>query len=63
MTKINFVGYYEDFDFDGNGKYREWQYQMRKTMMKRTIGEVRSQPYQVYWDNPMVPDQASQVQA
>ena len=60
-VKVEFIGLYDDFDWDGNGVFREWQYQMNKTAMERTIGTAREAPYQATWDNVWVPDQTAPV--
>jgi len=56
--RVDYVGYYEDFDWEGNGIYRQWHYQYRFGEMTRHLGTaVTAVPYGVVWDTTWLPDQ------
>jgi len=38
IRSVDFFGYYQDFDFEGNGEYRQWHYQVRKGEFERHLG-------------------------
>ncbi|MGQ9826825.1 MAG: PKD domain-containing protein [Roseiflexus sp.] len=59
ITRVDVIGEYLDYDWDGNGVLREWQYQMARTQMQRHIGQaVRDgNVYRVVWNTTWIPDQ------
>lgn len=61
IKQVDFIGYFEDFDWDGNGIYRQWHYQTRYGRMTHIIGTSTSSPYSVTWHNAWVPDQEKPV--
>jgi hypothetical protein len=54
---IDFIGYYEDFDWEGNGVFTQWHYQTRYGEKYRHIGSTGSKPYKVTWNTAWLPDQ------
>lgn len=70
ISRIEYVGYYDNYDVDGDGVYHDWQqsYFRRRndsTMVVRNhIGTTTSAPYNVTWNTQWIPDQAvSGIQA
>ena len=59
IRQVDFIGYYEDYDWEGNGEFKDWHYQYQKGKIKRHLGTAKSAPYAVTWDNTWVPDQES----
>ena len=57
VARVEFVGFYEDFDYDGDGIYREWQYRWLQADLENHLGTATSAPYAVTWNNEWVPDQ------
>jgi len=59
IARVDVIGEYLDYDWDGNGVLREWQYQMARTQMQRHIGQaVRDgNVYRVVWNTTWIPDQ------
>ena len=61
IRRIDFVGYYEDFDWSGDGVYRKWHYQTRYGIFHKHIGAIENPPYKVIWNTQWVPDQDQPV--
>lgn len=57
IKSVDFIGWYEDFDIDGDGIYEEWQYRMRYCELQGHIGTATSAPYSVNWDTSWIPEQ------
>ncbi|MBW2991932.1 hypothetical protein KY345_01805 [Candidatus Woesearchaeota archaeon] len=63
IERIDFIGYYEDYDIDGDGVYTEWQegyFSPRDTDdidIGWHIGTVTEEPYEIEWDTEWIPDQ------
>jgi hypothetical protein len=57
VETVEFVGLYEDFDYEGNGVYREWHYNYTKSDRTRHLGTSSDSPWQITWDNSWVPEQ------
>lgn len=63
INKVEFVGYYEQYDTDGDGIYLDWQYNYHRRRtesvitIKNHIGTATSPPYSVVWNTDLVPDQ------
>ena len=62
VRKVEFVGLYEDFNWEGDGVFRQWHYQTEQGVLRRHIGTAVDKPYRVTWDNRWVPDQDQPVQ-
>ncbi|MDD5687375.1 MAG: FG-GAP-like repeat-containing protein [Elusimicrobia bacterium] len=61
INRVDFIGYYDDFDEDGNGIYSQWHYRyvLRNGAFLGHIGTAISSPYSKTWDTSWVPDQAA----
>ncbi len=57
IERVDLIGYYEDFDWAGNGEYRDWHYQYRRGEISHHIGTATQAPYTITWDTTWVPDQ------
>ncbi len=57
IKQVEFVGKYTDFNWKGDGNYRQWQDQTFYSNIRNHIGTDTSAPYNVTWDNDWVPDQ------
>jgi len=60
-VRVDFVGFYNDFDWEGNGIYRQWHYQIEQGEMKRHIGSATDTPFRITWDTEWIPDQEESV--
>jgi hypothetical protein len=61
INRVEFIGYFTDFDWDGDGRFTQWQYALEKGRVTRHIGTDTSAPYSVTWNNDWVPDQEGAV--
>ena len=57
IKQVDFVGKYTDFNWEGDGNYRQWHDQTLYSKVRNHIGTDTSAPYNVTWDNDWVPDQ------
>ena len=57
IKKIDFIGLYEDVNFEGDGIYYQWHYHYYHGMIRHHIGTATGTPYQVNWDTSWIPDQ------
>lgn len=60
IEQVDLLGDYLDFDWDGNGVLREWQYRTELGELRNHIGTAtRGQDgvYRVAWDTAWLPDQ------
>jgi hypothetical protein len=62
IKQVDFIGFYEDFDWEGNGVFRQWHYQTNFGRMVKHLGTSRANPYEVTWNNFWVPDQDEAMQ-
>ena len=57
VKQVDFIGLYEDFNWEGDGNYRQWHYRYLYNEIKSHIGTATNKPYKVTWDNSWVPTQ------
>lgn len=57
IEQVDFIGLYEDFDYEGNGLYRQWHYRYRYGKIKNHLGTATDSSYAVTWNTTWVPDQ------
>lgn len=68
VESVDLIAKYNDFDWDGNGIYREWQYRFEQRRggsgnMTRHIGTKEGTPPYIFaWDTTWVPDQDQPVE-
>jgi hypothetical protein len=61
VARVDFFAETFDFDWDGDGIWREWQYQERWGEYSRHIGTATAAPWQVAWDTRWLPDQSEKI--
>jgi len=57
IEQVDFVGFYEDFNWEGNGNYRQWHYRYLYGEMKNHIGTATTATYNIAWNDAWVPTQ------
>ena len=62
IERVDFIGRYEDFNWEGDGLYRQWHYRTLFGELHNHVGTAREQPYRVRWDNEWVPDQDEPIE-
>jgi hypothetical protein len=61
IVRVEFIGEYDDFDWDGDGVWREWQYSTHHGVLRHHLGTVTSAPWRVKADLRWLPDQAQAI--
>lgn len=61
VNRVEFIGLYEDFNYEGDGEYRQWHYTFYKGVLKYHIGTSKSAPYKITWKTDWVPSQTEPV--
>ncbi|HAQ20538.1 MAG TPA: hypothetical protein DCR40_15110 [Prolixibacteraceae bacterium] len=61
VESVEYIGYYEDYDLDGDGNLASWQYIINNGVWDRIIGKQSIPPYNVTWNNNWVPQQNSTI--
>lgn len=62
VQRVDFIARYEDFDYEGNGLYRQWHYTYRYGRIQHHVGSADTAPFAVTWDTEWVPDQPQPVE-
>lgn len=61
VESVDVIALYEDFDYEGNGAYRQWHYTYRYGRMQHHLGTAEERPFTATWSTDWVPDQAQPV--
>jgi hypothetical protein len=61
ITRVEFIGEYDDFDWDGNGVWREWQFTTHHGVFQHHLGTATNAPWRVRFDARWLPDQLQPV--
>ncbi len=61
IAQVDFIAETFDFDWDGDGVWREWQYQERWGEYSRHVGTASGAPWRVTWDTRWLPDQTEKM--
>jgi len=61
IQQVDFLGLYEDANWEGDGRYRQWHYRSRRAALTGHLGTAVTEPYQVVWDTSWVPDQRQPI--
>jgi len=61
IQRVDYVGRYEDVNFEGDGEYTHWHYHLFHGVLTSHIGSVPQAPWTVNWDTTWVPDQEQPI--
>lgn len=61
IKQVDFIGLYEDFNWEGDGEYRQWHYRTLFGEIANHMGTATAAPYQVTWNTRWIPDQAAPI--
>ncbi len=61
IVRVEFIGEYDDFDWDGDGVWREWQYSTHHGVLRHHLGTVASPPWRLKSDVRWMPDQPQPI--
>jgi hypothetical protein len=62
IQQIDFIGNYEDVNYEGDGIYRQWHYHFFHGQIMHHLGTVEQKPYQLLWNTSWIPDQQTPIQ-
>jgi hypothetical protein len=61
ISRVDFLGEYEDFNWEGDGVFRQWHYVLERGILSRHIGTAMQPPWTAAWDTSWLPDQQQPV--
>ena len=62
VAQVDFIGLYEDVNWQGDGVYRQWQYDYHQGQLTHHLGSTSKAPFQITWNTAWVPDQRDSLQ-
>jgi hypothetical protein len=62
IKQVDYVGLYEDVNYEGDGVYRQWHYNYFHSRLMNHIGSSTTTPFDFAWDASWVPDQKESLQ-
>ncbi len=57
IKSVQFIGNYEDVNYESDGIYRQWHYHYLKSVLTHHLGSASSAPYKINWNTSWIPDQ------
>ena len=57
IYQVEYVGYYDDVNWEGDGTYRQWHYHYFRGRVVHNIGNALMYPFDVVWNTSWLPDQ------
>jgi hypothetical protein len=61
IRQVDFIGLYDDFNWEGDGIFRQWHYTTQSGAIRNHLGTAVKPPFGVTWDTQWVPDQSEPV--
>jgi hypothetical protein len=61
IARVEFIGEYDDFDWDGDGVWREWQFTSHHGVLQHHLGTATNAPWRATWDARWLPDQSQAI--
>jgi len=62
VSRVDYVGLYEDVNLEGDGVYRQWHSLYFHGELRHHIGSATQAPFSFTWDTSWVPDQREPIQ-
>lgn len=62
VVSVDWIAKYEDYNWEGDGIFRQWHYLLENGKLSRHVGSARNPPYRVQWDTRWIPDQTEPVE-
>jgi hypothetical protein len=62
ITAVDFIANYRDFNWEGDGLFKQWHYITERGQMTHHVGTATSGPWAVRWDTTWIPDQDEPVE-
>lgn len=57
IKRVDYVGLYEDVNYEGDGVYRQWHHLYFHGKLMHHIGSAEHAPFELTWDTSWLPDQ------
>ncbi len=57
IVQVDFIGDYEDWNYEGDGIWKQWHYNYYRGQIQKHIGSDMTNPYSVTWNTDWLPDQ------
>ncbi len=61
ISRVEYLADCDDFDWDGDGVWREWQFTTHHGVLQHHVGTASAAPWRVIWDTRWLPDQTHPV--
>lgn len=61
VYQVDYIGLYEDYDWEGNGKFRQWHGHMHRGVLRNHIGTSNEAPFSATWQLDWLPDQSEPI--
>jgi len=61
IDRVDFIGFFEDVNWQGDGAYRQWQFNFHEGKIGNHIGTAKSKPFKVNWNTEWIPDQSKPI--
>ncbi len=62
VSRVDYIGLYDDVNFEGDGIYRQWHYLYLHGQLLHHMGSAAKAPFTVQWDTSWLPDQKEPMQ-
>ena len=62
IQKVDFIGHYEDVNFEGDGHYRQWHFHYFHGELLHHLGSAVTAPFTCTWNTDWVPEQPEPIQ-
>jgi len=62
IERVEFIGLYEDFNWEGDGAYRRWHGRPLFGRLYNHIGTADTAPHRVTWDTAWLPSQSEPIE-
>ncbi len=62
IQQVDYIGYYKDFNWQGDGNYQNWQKSEYRGKWRNHIGSSSNEPFEVRWNTEWLPDQYESMQ-
>ncbi|NAS12312.1 FG-GAP repeat domain-containing protein [Poritiphilus flavus] len=60
-ARVDYIGFYEDVNWKGDGKYLDWQYRYHRGQLANHIGSATKPPFKFKWNTSWLPDQLDPI--
>lgn len=61
IRQVDYIGFYEDTNWEGDGIYRQWHYHSHRGVIRNHIGTAEKPPFALQWDTAWLPDQSGPI--